>query len=253
MRTTTGFYRENIIFIRHLYFITTYMKAVLVSFITFLAVVTASAQKFEFGLNVGSVYTDVVKGVTPSGEKVVRGWMRSSTGPVVSLKAMRVTDHWKYGLFVDYSKYAYEVVWGGQIICYGVPSGMTNAEWEELEEARRKSQEATYGRKTISCLPVKAFANRVFVRKKHMEVYGGLSIGYIFITKTETPQTEAFSFKNNGNIGYLGGLQLGATYFISKHIGVNAEVNADYMNITSGPSNFTVITVPVTIGARIKI
>jgi hypothetical protein len=227
------------------------MKAIFFSTLLLFIAAVSFAQKFEIGVNGGAAISNVVSSKSlPEGEGTVSKEWPLIDIPSVSVKAMLTRNLWKYGISIDYSVFSYRVPRSSAIIDRVFSPG-TNI--DEFYEQLRKHDEATYGTKTISYIPVKLFANRTFARNKHREIYGGLSAGYIFIVKTETPQTASSSFKNNHTAGYSAGLQFGATYFVSKRIGINAEINGDYMNITSGQSNFTVITIPVTLGVRYKL
>ena len=95
--------------------------------------------------------------------------------------------------------------------------------------------------------PVKLFANKLLHFKK-IEGYVGLSGLYNFL---KSAGNEFVQTSHTSSIGF--GAQAGATYFISKHIGFNAEISGRSNNFPAGPLDKNIITVPVTIGFRYKL
>ena len=95
--------------------------------------------------------------------------------------------------------------------------------------------------------PVKLFANKLLHFKK-IEGYVGLSGLYNFL---KSAGNEFVQTSHTSSIGF--GAQAGATYFISKHIGLNAEISGRSNNFPAGPLDKNIITVPVTIGFRYKL
>ena len=95
--------------------------------------------------------------------------------------------------------------------------------------------------------PVKLFANKVFKLKKVVG-YVGLSGLYNFL---KTPANEFNQASHTTSIGF--GAQAGATYFISKHIGFNAEVSGRYNSFPSGPLDKNTFSFPASLGFRYKL
>ena len=98
-------------------------------------------------------------------------------------------------------------------------------------------------------IPIKLFLNRTVIIHRN-ECYFGVSGGYV----------NKFSVKNSGGFrvdpgdkyskgdGTTMGLQTGITHYFNKHIGVNAEVRVDYLQLNVAEYKVTTLAVPVTAG-----
>ncbi len=109
---------------------------------------------------------------------------------------------------------------------------------------------------TVHQTPVKLVVNRV-VHMKKLSGYVGLSGLYSF-TKTQSkiiypPSWGSENTQNNAGNGIGFAAQAGANYFITKHIGFNAEVSGRYNTFPTGALDKNIISVPVTIGFRYKL
>jgi hypothetical protein len=69
---------------------------------------------------------------------------------------------------------------------------------------------------------------------KKLELYGGLSASIDLIPNNSPDKIAWFGSNFNGS-GYSIGLQAGATYFITRRLGLNTEINADYITFPSIP------------------
>ena len=207
-------------------------------FITALLItVSASAQKFEIGINGGLAFNSLLRGAPqPSNTGNT-----PATAPAISIKGSYLHKKWQYGLSVDY-RHAYlqeavpvmEVTWG------------TNGTFAPGSGFILMHQ-------TFECIPVTAFVNRRFTYRR-IEWYTGLSAGYTLIH----PGSKLFgSDEQHTDIdhhGYTAALQGGATFFITKHIGINAEAAASYLYMTSGQAGAThMLAIPTTVGLRYRL
>src|SRR4051812_8793835 len=123
------------------------MKHFFLSVLTVCTIVTVHAQKFEIGVNAGAAVNYMAAGEADAPLGVVSKGLIHVNAPSVSVKAMRVSKKWKYGLSVDYSSCTYTVTQQPGCILYGIPSGMT---LEDFQQLQRKRDAQTYGTHTIS-------------------------------------------------------------------------------------------------------
>ena len=103
-------------------------------------------------------------------------------------------------------------------------------------------------------IPINVFLNRKIIFKQ-FEAYSGFSICYTLDgTNTNVPHgNEAFGLPSNHH-WFSAGLRCGATYFIAKNIGINAEVEGDNnFHIQNEASGYYLFSFPVTFGIRYRI
>jgi hypothetical protein len=190
---------------------------------------TAIAQKMEVGGNVGLNYTSVTEHITPN----------------VSLQA------------------AYNVCSGFQV---GIRGGITKVGYSRDISSEIQTiaplTEPVYALGTQAIHTVKVFAN-VNRNTGKVTFYSGASAGVV----KAIDQNTNFKGKTNApmstlNNGYSVGVQAGATYNVTKRLGVNAEIGADYINMkghtgdynrSAGKTNLSVINMPLTVGFRYKL
>jgi hypothetical protein len=105
--------------------------------------------------------------------------------------------------------------------------------------------------------PVKLLANRLF-RFKRLVAYGGVAAQYIFSRTTGSIVSpgwaEPVAPPDKSDNRLAADLHVGATYYVTRHIGINAEVAATYNNLPSdSPFSGNVFSYPVTLGVRYRL
>ena len=193
----------------------------------------ANAQNFELGLNAGILVNSQIGNMNP-----VTDFYRGPT-EAYALKMLRTTKSWQYGLSAEKREASYLCIpiYG----CMAYPTHV-NKDWYSPFF-------------TNAYYPIRFLLNRV-LSVKRFQFYGGISAGYIFIKDAQGhyAAADALQLNKNGSYGYSAGMQLGATYFCTRHIGINADLNADYMHFSEGPMNkFQAFAYPLTIGIRYKL
>ncbi len=101
-------------------------------------------------------------------------------------------------------------------------------------------------------IPLKLFADYK-VSLKHEEIYGGFSAGYVMKSQNiNLSNAELLQYISSiyGN-GYTIGIQLGGTYFLNQRIGLNAELQGNYMSFLNGSNRL--FEFPATLGIRYRI
>lgn len=86
----------------------------------------------------------------------------------------------------------------------------------------------------------------------HNELYAGISGGIILPYKTYTIGGWAPPRYSTGN-GMIMGLHGGDTYYFTKHIGLNAELNLNYILLAVEEYTVTSFNAPLTIGVKYKL
>ncbi len=197
----------------------------------------ANAQNFELGLNAGILVNSQIGNMNP-----VTDFYRGPT-EAYTLKMLRTTKKWQYGLSAEKREASYS---------YVDLDGRSTAMLVYVKNANKYWYSPYFANVYY---PVKFLLNRV-ISLKRFQFYGGVSAGYIFIKDEQGhyAASDAFQLNKNGSYGYSACMQLGATYFCTKHIGINADLNADYMRFSEGPMNkFQAFAYPLTIGIRYKL
>jgi hypothetical protein len=105
---------------------------------------------------------------------------------------------------------------------------------------------------TNNDLPVKLFLNRRLCFK-HIDVYGGIYGAYIINHSHKQNTIIPGDVYNQHDNRLAAGLQIGATYFITKHVGINAEVSIEHNNYPSGPLDNNKFSFPVSLSLRYRI
>ena len=214
------------------------MKKSIIALLVFLA--SASyAQNFEIGINGGIGWNTL-----PPNTRIIGSTNSSEKGSPPSfagmLKVAYNYNKWRFGLETGYLTLSYKF--------RGLQYYYING---QLVEMFSPYQTATLGNPAI---PVKIFADR----KKswnHYEIYGGISAGYVFLTHSFIPPAEFQPFPTppNHGTGTTVGLHTGATYYFNKHIGINAEIQGNYMVLKNKNREYRLYEFPATIGIRYKL
>lgn len=157
----------------------------------------------------------------------------SLLSPVYSLKAIYGNRHFQVGVSGGYCDIAYKGM--------NIPSplwGFADATEEQYNER---------------LIPLKLFANSV-VHFRHLEAYGGVSAGgqfnittYKIIFPPSWGDQKTVSASN-----FVAGIQLGANWFFTRHIGINGEVSGENEHFGSGPLDHNQFSAQVNVGARYK-
>lgn len=208
------------------------MKSLFLFVITFLAITSSFAQKFEIGANIGGSVTNILD--PGSGNPyIVYGWGGLDL-PQISLKGMRVNKKWQYGLSVDYCSFSVRSKVGTPGDLFGHPPGVPEVHPVEILTGRS------------FCIPVKLFANRKILLN-NFEPYTGFSLGYVFWRDISLESMQ-------NDFTYSLCLLFGCTYFVTNRLGINAELACDYIYLQRPISiAFSFISVPATLGIRYKL
>ena len=121
----------------------------------------------------------------------------------------------QYGIGADYRRLSYtltEEIWGD--LYYVPPGGQFTPQPYYLHSHLVNKQ-----------YPLRAFVNRT-VSIGHAQLYAGVFAGYIFSQWQQESEGESRLPVNGGWV--YSGIQAGATYALTKHIGINAELEGDY-------------------------
>ena len=171
----------------------------------------AHAQNFELGANAGATKGNSLSDFHSSPiieEEVGRIRQSDEIAPYLSLKGIYNIKKWQVGVTVAYSETK---------IDYFIPGG-------NLSDYNAKRVESFF--------PVQVSLAHKFVFH-HIEAYGGLSTGYMFTGSGIFGLSKSNSDHNTFRYNYIGGIQIGATYFITKKIGINIELAGNYIHINT--------------------
>jgi len=192
------------------------------------------AQKVEIGLN-GGIGFNTNPNITADGHYSFPDGKSSRISPVAAVKAMLNRNKWQYGIQVDYRKLSYQAL---PLFAFGGVSEPAHTATVYISKA---------------AIPFKAFINRKITYGR-LETYAGISAGCWLATKCEDPEALLPDYFDhvNGN-GFSVGLQGGGTYYITKRMGVNAEVNGDLLWLTVGAASYRLIDFLVILGIRYRL
>lgn len=212
------------------------MKPILFTAIAVLAFNTTFAQKWELGLNGGIVWNTL-----PSYIEKTEYTAPSKLSLMGNVKLMRNFKKWQVGLSVSAMQLTY-----------------INKMQFWLEDMSTPFSEEPFGDKVVMAnpaVPVTLFVNRK-VDFKRVELYGGLSAGYVYLSQRIKYFTGAtFQTYHNTGSGYTIGAQLGGTYYITRHIGLNGELSAAYLQLCMKNDyigTYHVWAFPATLGIRYR-
>lgn len=204
----------------------------------------ASAQNFEFGINGGIVFNSLRDGYFGDTYASFSEYRSSA----VSAKAMYTTHKYQIGVAVTKMTFLYNAVYSRQ---YSHTGGLSTP----IQHLGGFGVLAASSQFTDHEMPLTLFINRVLSFKK-LEAYGGLSVAYR-LNKIKQEQdnsslwTAPLLIKSKNRWG--AGIHIGASYFITKHFGINAEVACEYANYPMGPLDNNTFSYPVTLGVRYKL
>ena len=212
------------------------MKKILLSAMTICGAMMLHAQQLEVGVNGGKGFNSKPSFTSESNYAVYSQPQKHSVwSDVGSVKLLMNHQKWQFGAELGTRQLSYQRTAYAFII---------------LPEAKMPYQTIYISKAAYTA---KGFANRKVTTGK-FESYAGVSVGYVLATKNEDALALAEEYYDhvNGN-GFAAGAQLGTTYFVTKHLGINAEVGADYMIITLGGATYNLFAFPATIGVRYKL
>ena len=218
------------------------MKSIFLSVFALFIAGTLSAQNFEFGLNAGEGLNTVpLFHTTPANETSLS---RSAATSAFSIKAMYVLPHWQIGISAERINLSYRFM-------YPLPPVVNNGIYPDeggYFNSENKIQIAA------PAIPLKLFLNRV-ITCYNFEAYFGLNLGYVFSPDLRwgenAPGTSMVALSSYGD-GPLAGAQVGATVFVTKHLGINAELSGDYISFNEGATNIKLAAFQSTLGVRYK-
>jgi hypothetical protein len=159
------------------------------------------AQNFLLGINGGLMHDAVHNTTQGSIIEDADKFQDHVISPDVSIKAMYVHNHYQYGIAVDYRTLSYKINYIDEI-------------WGQAEFIKLQFKDQD--------IPLKLFINRT-IQLNHVELYGGISLGYVFISET-------FGSTVQHPNSAVGDLHIGVTYFVTKKVGINLELAGEYIN-----------------------
>lgn len=206
------------------------MKPILAILVSVLLAVPAFAQ-VELGINGGIIKNTSSTDFYNDGNG---HWINKSSEsrPVISVAGMYNVKDWRFGILVgcQQQKFSYTEVL--PVGCFGSET-RTTAINEKL-------------------VPLNLSASRKLVFHC-FEAYGGVSVGTVIkMTNFRVESSDAHDTYVSHTYGVAGGVHAGMTWFVSKHIGINAEGGAYYMNVSSYPIEYGQISFPMTVGVRYR-
>ena len=184
-------------------------KLVSILLLALLTITAANAQNFEVGANSGVTFNKWTGNnvSNPFSERQNTDQLHTYT-----LALMKNTKKWQYGLsfLYSYDAYTYSYTFIGD---YYYPSGIITQPPPMMVTAYTRDD-----------------AFRAFVKRKlttgRFELYIGASAGDLL---THSAYTEYSETQKTNSSFVTAGTQAGATWFATKHIGINAEVSDEYL------------------------
>lgn len=182
----------------------------------------ANAQKIELGANVGGNFS-----CSPP---------VNNFSPDISIKAAyNINKHLQAGISSSVHSQAYEITYD-------------MSWWENYPRFR-------YTPGSVAVNSIKAFVNAKQQVGKTI-LYAGLSGGYVMALH----RREYYINERPGN-GYTVGAQAGATFYVTKKLGINAELGANYINMwgdgdfsrNEAHTHLSAFNFPATVGIRYNI
>lgn len=210
------------------------MRSTLFAIAIMASAATVKAQKFEFGLSGGVASYSVHDNYMGIAYQDFKHFQSAVVAPIAGLKAIYNTGKYQVGLGVEGSSFSYKCIRYPEAGPFMSP--MPVVQFKTLE------------------MPVSLFANRV-IKARAFVLYGGLSVQYI-VSNTQPKVIYPPAMENGGNIANSrigGAAQAGATWFVTKHLGINAEVAAQYSRPAAGPLDKNKVIVPAMLGIHYKL
>jgi hypothetical protein len=208
------------------------MRTLLLS-VLILAATSLHAQHFQIGIDGGAVY-----GSKPAivGEQFDNNQHRFIAG---GIRAMYDCHHWQCGVSIGYRTNSFS----GSFHFYG-------DDFSTLPPPDPKPIKFSVSQKEI---PLRLFINRKIAFKR-LETYIGPFIGYTFAVDKIVVSVPNEPYPTYHHDWLVGGVQVGATYFVTKRLGINVELSGEY-NVRSGSKKdeYAKYSFPATLGIRCKL
>jgi hypothetical protein len=167
---------------------------------------SARAQKLELGISGGYSYTTPLE--SPSSQTVVYA-PAATRLPAYAIKTSYTRNRWQYGLSLEHKRTTY----------YDPPNyGCVMWYFTNPEDYKKEHMLLEEGQSAF--FPIRLFVNRQVVFNRVI-IYGGPSASYILF------KNYYGKYFTSERFGLSAGLQLGASYAISKRIAINGEVSGD--------------------------
>ncbi len=221
------------------------MKKLLLSLFASTLVATSFAQNVELGINGG-----IMTNMAPSTTNGILGILNKTNpfiyAPNVAIKLMNSPKKWQFGLSLEYRQFTYrEIILNGNIL-----QGMHLDNLHDLTKDEYHTQIKRPG-----YVPLKGFINRKFTLNK-LELYAGVSAGLGVVVHNKATNEVYYDNSIDGYAAIVG-LQTGATYYITRRIGINAELAADYTTFMLHDYDvisysYSTWAFPATVGVRYK-
>jgi len=217
------------------------MKPIILTVIACITIGTSYAQKWEIGLNGGIAWN-----TKPTINEIIANNYKSSSdcNAIGTLKLIYNFKKWQTGISVSATQINY-------LLGYDV--------WLDPTSNISSPIFDTWVLYNIGkpLIPITFLINRRYKFNK-LEPYFGLSAGLVFArtdhkyTLSPAYNQEHFFYSSTNSNGFTTGLQIGSTYYFKKHIGINAELSANYLYVKSGDVNYKLFVFPATIGIRYR-
>jgi hypothetical protein len=226
------------------------MKALFFSLAAFFAVTPAFAQKFEFGLNGGIGFNTAPKIGNAFPAYISENEKPSSQSFTASAKGCYNYYKWQFGIESDVVNLSYSYTEHARHVYY--PSYFKGYKGNDIYYPGGTTEVNL----AAPAIPVKFFVNRV-IKLNKFQLYYGISAGCVFVTNSKivVPLVGNY-YPASANVSGRGssvGVRTGGTYFISKHVGINAELAADYMYLNIANVKYKLYSTPATFGIRYKL
>lgn len=222
------------------------MKPIILTAIACITISAAYAQKWELGTDGGVVFNSV-----PSYTNATSLIRPSKLSLIGDVKLIRNFKKWQLGIEGSALRLTYinnGFYW--PLTNEYIPGPLTtNSDYKTIILAN-------------PAVPVTIFANKIFINKNRLQVYAGLSVGYTYLSQTFSyPSNFYLVHIHNEGDGYTFGFHMGGTYYLTKHIGLNGEIDADYIHLhysnwngfNSNVHSYHVFAFPATLGIRYRI
>ena len=214
------------------------MKLTLVVFALFVAT-CANAQKYELGFNGGINYTTTMKDLQSYPKINSQSATPLSYPLTLSLKLLKNHKNWQYGISVERSEAEYRT--------------FDNPDFLPMNFLPIQNNPYSLRIVRASYYPVRFLVNNKF-KIGNYESYVGLSAGYVFLPPiTYANKEQAVPFNKDHYYGLTGGFQVGTTRYFNRHIGVNAELDANYLRFSQrSESQLSFYTYSFNLGVRYR-
>jgi hypothetical protein len=198
---------------------------------------TLFAQKFELGLNAGADYFRQLY-TFPGMEEYHNTTVKMDGGirPVVSVNALYNVQHWQIGITGSCLNLKFK---DSYFVPFGIFGYYLNVNATE------------------TLAPVQLRLQRKFTFGK-IEAYGGISGGYVLKVANNDPKPDSISGSISHQYGMTAGAQFGATYYVTRKLGVNLEAAGNYTGVALSvnkayQTNTGLFSFPLTVGIHYKL